>query len=151
MSLGHCQLDWGQTLQHRCRRNDLRAFDSRQLEKQRANQFAVELLMPYPIFQAGATNLPEVGLPAIDTLAARYSTSLTSTAIRYTRLSQHICAIVSTENGRVKYFAYSEKGFAKTATVISPKTNHFTLILSHTIFLKVDPRRSRRSAIFVLM
>lgn len=65
--------------------------------------------MPYPIFQVDATNLPEVGLPAIDTLAARYSTSLTSTAIRYTRLSQHVCAIVSAENGRVKYFAYSER------------------------------------------
>lgn len=28
--LGHYQLDWGQTLQHRCRHNDLRAFGSHQ-------------------------------------------------------------------------------------------------------------------------
>ncbi|MCZ6678168.1 MAG: ImmA/IrrE family metallo-endopeptidase, partial [Candidatus Poribacteria bacterium] len=105
--LGHYQLDQGKTVQYRCLREDLRAFDSHHLEERRANQFAVELLMPYPIFQADAVDLPEVGLPAIDTLAERYSTSLTSTAIRYTRLSQHVCAIVWSENRRIKYFAYS--------------------------------------------
>jgi Zn-dependent peptidase ImmA (M78 family) len=94
--------------QHRCQREDLRGFDSHQLEEQRANQFAVELLMPSPIFRADATDLPEIGLPAIDALAANYSTSLTSTAIRYTRLSPHVCAVVLSEQGQIKYFAYSE-------------------------------------------
>ena len=123
--LGHYYLDGGQTErqvsaigeeskmaefvpQHRCQREDLRGFDSHQLEEQRANQFAVELLMPSPIFRADATDLPEIGLPAIDMLAAKYSTSLTSTAIRYTRLSSHVCAIVLSEGGQIKYFAYSE-------------------------------------------
>ncbi len=124
--LGHYYLDDGQTEgqisatgeedkaaefvpQHRCQREDLRGFDSHQLEEQRANQFAVELLMPSPIFRADATDLPEIGLPAIDALAANYSTSLTSTAIRYTRLSPHVCAVVLSENGQIKYFAYSER------------------------------------------
>ena len=124
--LGHYYLDGGQTErqnsatgeeakvtefvpQHRCQREDLRGFDSHQLEEQRANQFAVELLMPFPIFRADATDLPEIGLPAIDTLAAKYSTSLTSTAIRYTRLSLHVCAVVLSENGQIKYFAYSDR------------------------------------------
>ena len=48
--LGHYQLDREHPLQHRCQREDLRAFDSHRLEEQRANQFAVELLMPFPIF-----------------------------------------------------------------------------------------------------
>ena len=95
--------------QHRCQREDLRGFDSHQLEEQRANQFAVELLMPSPIFRADAIDLPEIGLPAIDALAVNYSTSLTSTAIRYTRLSPHVCAIVLSEQGQIKYFAYSER------------------------------------------
>ena len=124
--LGHYYLDGGQTErqnsatgeedkvaefvpQHRCQREDLRGFDSHQLEEQRANQFAVELLMPFPIFRADATDLPEIGLPAIDTLADKYSTSLTSTAIRYTRLSPHVCAVVLSEGGQIKYFAYSER------------------------------------------
>ena len=124
--LGHYYLESGQTErqssatgetdsvaefvpQHRCQREDLHGFDSHRLEEQRANQFAVELLMPSPIFRADATDLPEIGLPAIDTLAASYSTSLTSTAIRYTRLSPHVCAIVLSEGGQIKYFAYSDR------------------------------------------
>ena len=124
--LGHYYLDGGQTEgqisatdekdkaaefvpQHRCQREDLRGFDSHQLEEQRANQFAVELLMPSPIFRADAADLPKIGLPAIDALSANYSTSLTSTAIRYTRLSSHVCAIVLSERGQIKYFAYSER------------------------------------------
>ena len=124
--LGHYYLDGGQTerqisaaaekdkvagfvLQHRCQRDDLRGFDSHRLEEQRANQFAVELLMPFPIFRADAADLPKIGLPAIDALAARYSTSLTSTAIRYTRLSSHVCAVVLSEGGQIKYFAYSDR------------------------------------------
>ena len=122
--LGHYYLDGGQAgeqgpatdekeagfvPQHRCQREDLRGFDSHRLEEQRANQFAVELLMPSPIFRADAADLPEIGLPAIDALAAGYSTSLTSTAIRYTRLSPHVCAIVLSEGGQIKYFAYSER------------------------------------------
>ena len=124
--LGHYYLDGGQTErqisatdekdnaaefvpQHRCQREDLRGFDSHRLEEQRANQFAVELLMPSPIFRADTADLPEIGLSAIDALAERYSTSLTSTAIRYTRLSPHVCAIVLSEKGQIKYFAYSER------------------------------------------
>jgi Zn-dependent peptidase ImmA (M78 family) len=124
--LGHYYLDGGQTEgqisatgeenkaaefvpQHRCQREDLRGFDSHQLEEQRANQFAVELLMPSPIFRADAADLPKIGLAAIGDLAARYSTSLTSTAIRYTRLSPHVCAIVLSEKGQIKYFAYSDR------------------------------------------
>ena len=53
--------------------------------------------------------LLDVGLASIDVLTAKYATSLTSTAIRYTRLSERICAIVFSENGRIKYFAYSDR------------------------------------------
>lgn len=129
--LGHYYLDGGQTEgqisavdekdrvaefvpQHRCQREDLRGFDSHRSEEQRANQFAVELLMPSPIFRVDAADLPEIGLPAIDALAAKYSTSLTSTAIRYTRLSPHVCAVVLSEGGQIKYFAYSD-GFRQNS------------------------------------
>ncbi len=137
--LGHYYLDGGRTErqnsatdeehkavefvpQHRCQCEDLRAFDSHQLEEQRANQFAVELLMPSPIFRVDAADLPEIGLPAIDALAAKYSTSLTSTAIRYTRLNSHICAIVLSEGGQIKYFAYSE-GFRQNSDCYLAKNN----------------------------
>ena len=135
--LGHYYLDGGQTErqisaadegnkvaefvpQHRCQREDLRGFDSHRSEEQHANQFAVELLMPSPIFRADAADLPKIGLSAIDTLAAKYSTSLTSTAIRYTRLSPHVCAIVLSEKGQIKYFAYSDR-FRQNSDCYLPK------------------------------
>ena len=80
--------------------------------EQRANQFAVELLMPTPIFSVDSSSHAQVGLPAITELAAQYGTSLTSTAIHYTRLSEFICAIVFSDAGVIRYFAYSE-GFRK--------------------------------------
>ncbi len=83
--------------------------------EQRANQFAVELLMPTPIFSVDSSSHAQVGLPAIAELAAQYGTSLTSTAIHYTRLSEQICAIVFSEEGIIRYFAYSE-GFRKDSS-----------------------------------
>lgn len=77
--------------------------------EQRANQFAAELLMPTPIFVADASALSVVGLPAITQLADRYGTSLTSTGLHYTRLSDFNCAIVFSENRHIKYFAYSSQ------------------------------------------
>ncbi len=82
------------------------------LSEQRANRFAVELLMPSPIFLADLCSLQQFGLPAITKLASQYGTSLTSTAIHYTRLSDLICAIVFSEAGVIRYFAYSN-GFRK--------------------------------------
>ncbi len=78
------------------------------LSEQRANRFAAELLMPSPIFLADLSSLQQVGLPAIAKLASQYGTSLTSTAIHYTRLSDLICAIVFSEAGVIRYFAYSD-------------------------------------------
>lgn len=77
--------------------------------EKRANQFAVELLMPTPIFLADSSILSQVGLPAITVLASQYGTSFTSTGIHYTRLSDQACAIVFSEAGIIRYFAYSNK------------------------------------------
>lgn len=76
--------------------------------EQRANQFAAELLMPTPIFSADSSSHAQVGLPAIAALASQYGTSLTSTGIHYTRLSKFVCAIVFSEEGVIRYFAYSD-------------------------------------------
>ena len=76
--------------------------------ERRANEFAAELLMPTPIFLADSSAHTQVGLPAISKLATQYGTSLTSTGIHYTRLSDLICAIVFSEGGVIRYFAYSD-------------------------------------------
>ena len=86
--------------------------EKEKVSEQRANQFAVELLMPTPIFSADLSLCSQMGLPAIASLASQYGTSLTSTSIHYTRLSKSVCAIVFSETGFIRYFAYSD-GFRK--------------------------------------
>jgi hypothetical protein len=54
----------------------------------------------------------DVSLNTVNSLASKYGTSMTSTAIRYARTSPDICAIVVSEQGKIKYFAYSE-GFGR--------------------------------------
>ncbi len=95
------------------------------LSEQRANRFAVELLMPTPIFMADSSSLSQVGLPAISHLATQYGTSLTSTGIHYTRLSDLVCAIVFSEAGVIRYFAYSD-GFRENRDcyLVSGQTLH---------------------------
>lgn len=105
--LGHYHLDREETKKRHSQEGELGYFNSHRPEEQRANLFAVELLMPSPTFQEDAEKQPNVGLAAIDALTARYVTSLTTTAIRYTRLSRHNCAIVFSANRRIKFFAYS--------------------------------------------
>lgn len=102
------------------------------LSEQRANRFAVELLMPTPIFMADASALTQVGLPAISTLATQYGTSLTSTGIHYTRLSEQVCAIVFSEDGFTRYFAYSD-GFRenKHCYLVNGQPLHPNALASH--------------------
>ena len=64
--------------------------------------------MPTSIFQTDVNISTRIGLAAIDKLANKYSTSFTSTAIRYARLNQQACAVVVTENQQIRHFAYSD-------------------------------------------
>ena len=54
----------------------------------------------------------DINLETIDLLAEKYGTSMTSTAIRYARSSPDSCAVVVSEQSKIKYFAYSE-GFGR--------------------------------------
>ena len=76
--------------------------------EQEANRFAVELLMPTPLFTADLSRETDVGFSVITALANKYRTSITSTARQYTSLCEHTCALVFSEGGRIKSFAYSE-------------------------------------------
>jgi len=110
--LGHYELDRNKKTNSACVIDEMYNPALNKQEESRANQFAVELLMPKLQFLADMNQMEEVGWEAIDSLAAKYCTSLTSTAIRYVRSSPHICAIVLSEENKIKYFAYS-KAFSK--------------------------------------
>ena len=105
--LGHYCISHHGKDNYQCFRKDISATSSsvRQDERE-ANEFAVELLMPDSSFRADIQRR-DVSLETINYLAGKYGTSMTSTAIRYARFSPNACAVVVSEQGKIKYFAYS--------------------------------------------
>ena len=106
--LGHYEFERHKKPQRVCLIRESDSFYENKQEEMQANQFAVELLMPQEMFIADMNKQEEVGLFAIDALAKKYCTSFTSTAIRYARFSPHTCAVIISEEGRIRYFAYSK-------------------------------------------
>ncbi|MBN1344547.1 MAG: ImmA/IrrE family metallo-endopeptidase [Phycisphaerae bacterium] len=68
-------------------------YESRNLVEQEADHFASNLLMPPRRFVAAAKGLPP-GLEGIMSLARRFNTSITSTAIRYAATDVAPCAVI---------------------------------------------------------
>ena len=106
--LGHYYIDYHDGTNYQCFGKDIGSISSsiRQDERE-ANEFAVELLMPDEAFRKDIRQR-DVSLNSINSLAAKYGTSMTSTAIRYARCSPEACAIVVSEQCKIRYFAYSE-------------------------------------------
>jgi len=106
--LGHYCIGHHRGTNYRCFRSDIGAVSlSDKQDEREANEFAVELLMPDEYFKEDIRQ-HDINLETINALADKYETSMTSTAIRYARLSPDACAIIVSEHGKVKYFAYSE-------------------------------------------
>lgn len=71
-----------------------------------ASEFAGALLMPAFLFEPLLQkNRPSI--KAITNLADAFDTSLTSTAIRYARLQKELCAVVWSENRRIRWYQAS--------------------------------------------
>ena len=82
-----------------------------------ADHFACHLLMPTPRFLKAARGMP-TGLPTILSLKETFGTSITSTAIRYTRLDLAPCTLVKWQKTGFawKWFSNStfQAGFRRT-------------------------------------
>lgn len=103
--LGHFLLPFhGENAQ--CAKADMGVIKSQEARQQReaeANRFAAALLMPQKIF---ASDIRRLGAPEVShiiTIAERYKVSKESAARRYAELSDHLCAIVFSHNGRMRY------------------------------------------------
>jgi Zn-dependent peptidase ImmA (M78 family) len=100
--LGHWMRDRGR-LAFACQE---RIFTTDWLEvnpEQRANRYAGDLLLPDFMFQPLALN-QEVTFRTVETLATRFSTSLTSTAIRLVEKGPLPAMIICNERGRRRWF-----------------------------------------------
>jgi hypothetical protein len=68
--------------------------------------FAAELLLPHGLFKPLADKV-EIGLAAIDALAARFVSSTMATGSRFAAVLKTPCAFVLSENGKVRYASRS--------------------------------------------
>jgi len=72
-----------------------------------ADNFAAGLLMPSKLFKR-AINRDQIGLEAIENLAARCKTSLTATAIRYAELTEDAVAVILSTGKKIDYCCLSD-------------------------------------------
>lgn len=72
-------------------------------EEPESNAFAAELLLPTHLFQPRCKGT-KPGMEAVKELAEAFQTTLTATARRYAKLSPHACALLVSENGKIKWF-----------------------------------------------
>ncbi|MBD3184178.1 ImmA/IrrE family metallo-endopeptidase [Candidatus Poribacteria bacterium] len=106
--LGHYTIDYHNSLGYQCFGKDIGSLGEYiKKEEREANEFAVELLMPENVFRQDIQNR-DISLKTISFLARKYKTSITSTAIRYARFNPEVCAIIVSEEGKIRYFSYSE-------------------------------------------
>lgn len=110
--LGHYLLPFhGENAQ--CAKADMgviKAKHSNQEREAEANRFAAALLMPQKLFKADLRRLRNPEIDQIVTLADRYKVSKEACARRYTEVHDHLCAVVFSRKGVVRY-APRKSGF----------------------------------------
>lgn len=110
--LGHFELEKEKERVFNCTTDDfmLWHYGQKALERN-ANLFAAELLLPASLFQPKCQT-KEPSFDIIRSLADEFVTSLSATAIRFARYCSDRCAVVYSENRKIKWVAPSpEFGF----------------------------------------
>ena len=98
--LGHWVLHQRQGGISSCSERDMLKYETGSPEAE-ANYFASEILMPGKLVRS-LCNVPP-SFAAIENVARRCTTTLTSSAIRFVQLSPEACAIVWSEDSKVKW------------------------------------------------
>ena len=100
--LGHYWIPTHQVDSYKCLATDINNFLTKEEQELEANIFAAELLMPKEIFSKDISKLSPC-MNSILKLSDKYGTSLTSTALRFVKLTLEPCAIIFSENGKLKW------------------------------------------------
>lgn len=82
-------------------------FGSRDPYEQEADFFAAALLMPMRLLKP-ILSRHEDGMTCVNSLAAECETSLTASAVRYSRLSKSAVAVVLSQNGLIDFCLFSD-------------------------------------------
>lgn len=100
--LGHWMRDRGKVA-FSCQEKIFTVDWSDEGPERRANRYAADLLLPEFMFQPLTKN-QEITFATVDTLATRFSTSMTSTAIRLVQMGSFPAMIVCNERGCRRWF-----------------------------------------------
>lgn len=100
--LGHWMCDRGKVA-FACEEESFTMHWTDTTPEQRANRYAVDLLLPEFMFQPLVAN-QEATFATAERLATRFSTSLTATAIRLVELGSFPAMIICTEKGKRRWF-----------------------------------------------
>lgn len=105
--IGHVELHLDTSNIAICDENALHDY-KKQSQESWANEFAAELLMPTFLFEAACAE-EALCMDLIRHLAKTFRTSITATAIRYTRIGPTPAAVIYTRGGYVRWFWPSDR------------------------------------------
>jgi Zn-dependent peptidase ImmA (M78 family) len=108
--IGHFLIPW-HSANAQCATADmgvLKSQDARKSKEAEANRFAAALLTPAALFTRDIRQLGAPDTEHVLALATKYKVSKEMAARRYTELSDHVCAIVFSHQGIVRYFPRSK-------------------------------------------
>lgn len=106
--LGHFFLHGGEDQFHLCANAEAYVWYKSSGMEAQANRFASHLLMPDALFlEAMAQAEEDPVLEHLSSLAERFNTSLTSTALRFLEHTSRACALVYAQSGQIAWCATS--------------------------------------------
>ena len=86
----------------------LRSRDARKSKEAEANRFAAALLTPTALFTRDVRRFGAPQTEHVLALATKYRVSKEVAARRYTELCDHVCAVIFSHRGAVRYFVKSQ-------------------------------------------
>lgn len=101
--LGHFRLHENVDQLAFCGSRDMVPWYKTRPEEPEASAFAAELLMPEPLFRAQCAPGIPLTLAFFEGLAEEFQTTLTATVFRFVELGSHVCAVVASEKGEIRW------------------------------------------------
>ncbi len=106
--LGHLVLDHGHSYERVCTDENILDFNwNSKSEETQANAFAAEFLLPTALLKPKC-DVAEVTFDPIRSIAEEFAVSLTATALRFVQYCPESCAVVFSQENKVKWFQGSE-------------------------------------------
>lgn len=105
--LGHFELHKNITQMHICAEEVFLKWDKTDIEEAEANVFAAEFLLPGEFMKTYSLG-KNLSFELIKSLANKFKTSITATAIRFVDYSSKPCCLIASKDNTIRWFSMSE-------------------------------------------